>query len=111
MYITDRSSTREDILGTEIEILNALEFRVSKPTIYHYLQWFAHVANQDKPSCLWPPEQLKSFNLACYTLEMCLLDSRIVTRYPASKLAAAALFMSKKVETVVRLLDSYIKSH
>ena len=40
---------------------------------------------------------MKAFYLACYTLEMCLLDSRLTTKYTASKLAAAALFMSKKM--------------
>lgn len=33
VYITDRSSSRDDILETEISILNALDFAVSKPTM------------------------------------------------------------------------------
>merc|ERR1719253_1774158 len=44
VYITDRSSAREDIIETEIEILNTLGFEISKPTIYHYLLLFAHLA-------------------------------------------------------------------
>lgn len=42
--------------------------------IYHYLMYFANTA-YPQPQCLWPPEQLKAFHLACYTLEMCMLDS------------------------------------
>jgi len=97
VYITDRSSTREDILSTEIEILNALGFRISRPTIFHFLSSFASLGNGGGASCFWSQEQLKSFYLASYTLEMVLLDSKILMRYPASKLAAAALFMSKKI--------------
>jgi len=97
VYITDQSSTREEILHTEVEILNALGFRVSRPTIYHFLQYFAYSANSERMINNWPIEQRKAFYLACYTLELCLLDSKLVGRYAPSKLAAAALFMSKKV--------------
>jgi len=96
VYITDRSSSREDIIETEIDILNALDFLISRPTIYHHLMYFANTA-YPQPQCLWPPEQLKAFHLACYTLEMCMLDSVLTKKYAPSKLAAAALFMSKKI--------------
>lgn len=96
VYITDRSSSREDIIDTEIDILNALDFIISRPTIFHYLLYFANTA-YPQPQCLWPPLQLKAFHLACYTLEMCSLDSTLSKKYPASKLAAAALFMSKRI--------------
>ncbi|CAD7963005.1 unnamed protein product [Amoebophrya sp. A120] len=96
VYITDHSSSRNDILDTEIAILNTLNFDISGPTIYHYVAYYAHLA-YPYPQSMWPQEQLKAFNLACYTLEMCLLDSRTLHKHPFSKLAAAALFMSKKI--------------
>ena len=34
VYITDRSSSRDDIIETEISILNALGFNISSPTMY-----------------------------------------------------------------------------
>ncbi|CAD7968299.1 unnamed protein product [Amoebophrya sp. A25] len=96
VYITDRSSSRSDIINTEIEILNALNFDISKPTVYHFLLYYAHLA-YPYPMDLWPTEQLKAFTLASYTLEMCLLDSRTQNKHTPSKLAAAALFMAKKI--------------
>eukprot|EP00392_Amoebophrya_sp_AT5.2_P011244 g11319.t1 len=66
--------------------------QVSRPTIYHFLSYYAYLA-YPCPQEAWPLEQAKAFNLACYTLEMCLLDSRTQNKHPPSKLAAAALFM------------------
>lgn len=98
VYITDKSSSREDICETEIDILNALEFRIAGPTMYHYLRYYESVAMEHRAPAFWDQDQMKAFYLAQYTLEMSLMDyNKFGLLHPPSKLAASALFMAKKV--------------
>lgn len=43
VYITDRAFTRQEVLDMELEILRVLEFKMSVPTAYPFLQRFLSI--------------------------------------------------------------------
>jgi G2/mitotic-specific cyclin-B, other len=82
VYITDKAYTREQILAMEAAMLNALEFRVTVPTSYVFLQRFLKVANyNDHP---------RFNNLAMFLLERTLQEYRMI-QFPPSKIAASCV--------------------
>lgn len=97
--ITTSSIINKIVLAPNKPLAPVSSTKSSTHPSYHYLQYFAHLAYDGLPMVMWPAEQIKCFHLAGYTLEMCLLDSRIIMKHPPSKLAAAALFMAKKVSS------------
>lgn len=80
VYITDKAYTKEQILAMEAVILNTLEFRITVPTSYVFLNRFLKVANADAPTTL----------LATYLSERTLQEYKCLNHSP-SKLAAAAV--------------------
>lgn len=45
VYVTDRAYSRQDVLDMECEILRSLEFNISTPTAYPFLQRFLFMLN------------------------------------------------------------------
>ena len=80
VYITDKAYTREQILAMETAMLNSLEFRITVPTPYVFLNRFLKVANADPRTCL----------LATFIVERTLQEYRCLS-HPGSKVAAAAV--------------------
>ena len=48
VYITDKAYAREQILGMEAAMLTALEFRITVPTVYVFLNRYLKVAGADE---------------------------------------------------------------
>lgn len=84
--VCDNAYTRSELLRTEAEILQALNFELNRCTPYTFLELFRQkIALEDK-----------AFIFARYLLETALLDP-IHLRHSALDLAAAALFLVHKV--------------
>lgn len=85
VWITDKAFSKPEILKKEYEILMALDFQVTTPSSYRFLERFAKVLGVDK----------EGFFLAQYLLELAMLDLKMA-QYRPSVLAAAALYASNK---------------
>ena len=83
VYITDKAYTKEDILKMEQSILSVLDFNVTTPSSYRFLERFAKVINADTPL----------FNLARYLIELPLIEYRML-KYSPSNIAASAIYLA-----------------
>lgn len=83
VYITDKAYTREQILQMESSMLNTLEFRITVPTAYVFLNRCLKVAAADERTTL----------LATYFVERTLQEYRMLQHLP-SKVAAAGVNMA-----------------
>jgi cyclin B len=86
VYVTDKAYTREDILKMEVAILNALEYKICRPTSVSFVERYQSVngctdAHRD---------------LAQYLLELTLVDYKML-KYTPSHLAAASILLSNKL--------------
>ena len=83
VYITDKAYTKEEILKMENSMLTTLDFDVTTPSSYRFLERFAKIINADTAL----------FNLAWYLIELPLIEYRML-KYLPSNLAASALFLA-----------------
>jgi cyclin B len=83
VYITDKAYTREQILAMESSILSTLDFRITVPTTYVFLNRYLKAAAADERTTL----------LATFFVERTLQDYKMLAHLP-SKLAAAAVNMA-----------------
>jgi len=82
VYITDKAYTKEQILQMEASMLNTLEFRITVPTAYVFLNRFLKVANAHM--------DVKLGYFATYIAERMLQEFRMLN-YTPSRVAAAAV--------------------
>lgn len=87
VYITDRAYTKEEILKKEWEMLTKMEFNITAPSSYRFLERIYK---------LCPEADEKIFNLSRYLIELSLVEYRML-KHPPSMLASAALFLSMKI--------------
>ena len=87
-YITDNAYTKKEILKMEIDILSTLNFNITFPTQYKFIEIYKRILNFDD----------KTFCFSWYCLELCLIDYKMI-KYKPSFLAACAVFCA------YRLLD------
>ena len=80
VYITDKAYTREQILAMEAHMLNTLDFRITVPTAFVFLNRGLKAAEADN--------KLQLF--ATFIVERCLQEYRMLA-HPPSKVAAAGL--------------------
>lgn len=83
VYITDKAYTKEQILMMEATMLNALEFKVTVPTTFVFVNRYLKVAGESDTNA-------RISLLATYLVERCLQEYKMLT-YPPSKIAAAAV--------------------
>lgn len=86
VYITDKAYSKEEILKMEQQILSTLDFNVTTPSTYRFLERFSKIINVDTPL----------FNLARYLIELPLIEYRML-KYTPSNLAASALYLAQKI--------------
>ena len=84
--ITDNTYTREQILELEFRILKELDYNVTFPTTYRFVERFHHITDGPR----------EVFELACYLLELCLVEVRM-NRWLPSRIACSALYLSRKM--------------
>ncbi|CAM9273656.1 unnamed protein product [Scytosiphon promiscuus] len=85
VFITDRAYNREQILEMESTMANALEFRLTVPTIYCFLLRYLKAAHADK----------KIVQLSCYVAERMLQEVTMLDYLP-SVVACCAIYVARK---------------
>ena len=83
VYITDNAYTQQDILEMEHDILRTLEFNVTFPSAYLFLNRYAKLSKADDIT----------FALARYLVEVPLIEYRML-KYSASMTAASAIYVA-----------------
>jgi hypothetical protein len=83
VYITDKAYTKEEILKMEYHMLTTLDFDMTVPSSFRFLERFAKIANADETL----------FNLACYLSELTLIEYRML-QYTPSNIAASSLYLA-----------------
>jgi len=83
IYVCDNAYTRDDMLDLEVSMLTALNFRITCPTVVHFLEPFCQISQCDA----------LHRNLAQYIAELALFELALL-RYSPSHLAAASLLLS-----------------
>ncbi len=86
VYITDNAYEQKDILKLEYEVLRTLEFNVTTPSAYRFLERYAKLIGANS----------KTFNLAWYLIELPLIEYKML-KYKPSLISSAALFLANKV--------------
>ena len=86
VYITDKAYTKEEILKMESSILTALDFNISTPSAYRFIERFTRIAQADSPL----------FNLTRYLIELPLIEYRML-KYSPSNQASSALYLANKI--------------
>eukprot|EP01121_Diplochlamys_sp_Union-15-3_P005588 TRINITY_DN15918_c0_g1_i1.p1 TRINITY_DN15918_c0_g1~~TRINITY_DN15918_c0_g1_i1.p1 ORF type:complete len:237 (-),score=27.28 TRINITY_DN15918_c0_g1_i1:4-714(-) len=97
IYISDKAFTRDNILSMEIDILNTLQFNLTPVTPLHFLRRLSKAAKSD----------MKAHTLCKYIIEITLLDVKML-KFPPSKIAAAALYISRRMLKISPIWDSTI---
>ena len=87
-YITDHAYTKKEILNMEMEILSVLNFNITFPTPFRFIEIYKQILNFDD----------KTFTFAWYCIELCLIEYKMI-KYKPSFLAACSVFCA------YRLLD------
>jgi len=86
VYITDKAYSKEEILKMEQNILAVLDFNITAPSAYRFLERFTKVVSGDA----------LLFNLSRYLIELPLIEYRML-RYSPSNIAASAVFLALKI--------------
>lgn len=87
VYITDKAYSKQEILKMEYTILSALEFNLTNPSSYRFLERFFKVSES---------ENMALFNLSRYLIELPLIEYRML-KYNPSNIACSALFLANKI--------------
>ena len=83
IYITDKAYNKEEVLNMEIEMLKTLNYDITFPTQYKFLEFYKKKLNLDE----------KSFFYSWYCLELSLIDYKMI-KYDCKIIAASACFIS-----------------
>ncbi len=86
VYITDKAYTKEEILQMENEILAALQYNITVPSSFRYLELYNYFLKLDE----------SSFMFCRYLLEHFLVDYKML-KYNPTLLASASLYITLKI--------------
>ena len=87
IYMTDKAYSKEQILETERKLLQSLDFTITAPSIYRFLERFSKLSSSDD----------LIFNFSRYIGELTLVETSMYKWLP-SQIAASALYVAKKVQ-------------
>jgi cyclin B len=87
VYITDKAYTKEEILTMEAEILSTLEYNVTSPSCYRFLELYGALAG------LSAEEQ----HLTHYLIELSAVEYKML-RYSPSLITTAAIYLTNKIK-------------
>jgi len=86
-YITDDSYTKEEILQMEQNVLKMLDFNVTIPSSFRFLQRFLNYLGTDNKKVEY---------MAQYLIELSLIDCRL-RKYKPSVISAGALYIANRM--------------
>ena len=95
--VTEHAYNKQQLLKMENDILKALEFNLTVPSAFRFLERYARLA-------VVPPN---AFNLARFISELALVEYHMV-QYKASVTAAAALYVALKVLKMEHLVNETV---
>eukprot|EP01018_Ginkgo_biloba_P005917 Gb_10664 [translate_table: standard] len=98
--ISDRAYTRNEVLQMEKSMLNTLQFNITVPTPYVFMNRFLKAAESDNDLEM----------VAFFLVELCLVEY-IMLRYPPSMLAAAAVYTGQCILKKVPSWTKTLKNH
>jgi cyclin B len=85
VYITDKAYVKSDVLDMEYKMLSSLNFDVTFPTQWSFLEIFRKKLNINQ----------KTFNLAWFLMELSLINSKML-KFKYSQIAASAIMIAIK---------------
>jgi cyclin B len=83
VYITDNAYTGRDIVKMEYDIIKELQFNLTTPSAYTFMNRYSRVAGADSVT----------HSLALYLIELPLIEYRML-KYEPSMVAAAAIYVA-----------------
>lgn len=86
IYMTAKAYTKEQILAQERDILMSLEFNITAPSAFRFLERYIKLSDSDD----------LIMNFARYITELSLVDSNYYKWRP-SNIAASAIYVARKV--------------
>lgn len=84
--ITDNTYSKEQIMRKEFELLNSLDFDMTFPTTFRFLERYNNLSDSPK----------EVFLLACYLSELSLIEVKM-NKWLPSRIASSALYLSRKM--------------
>ncbi len=91
VYISDGAYTKDQILAMEQSMLGTLGFNLNAPSPLHFLRRYSKAAGSD----------YQIHTLCKYLIELSIMDIKLL-KYPASKLAAGAVYIARSMTRTVR---------
>ena len=85
VLITDSAYTAEQVIAMENRVLRTLDFNLTAPSAFRFLQRYARICECDE----------HSFNLARYLIELGLVEYKLL-KYKPSNIAASAIYLTQK---------------
>lgn len=86
VYITDKAYTKEEILAQEYDLLRTLDFNITTPSTYRFLERFMKLSDSDD----------LIFNFARYLTEMTLIEIKM-QKWKPSIVAASSIYVARKI--------------
>jgi G2/mitotic-specific cyclin-B, other len=86
IYVTDNAYIQDQVLEAENSILRCLNFNLTTPSSFRFLQRYSRVCEFDE----------YAFNLSRYIIELSLTEYKLI-KYKPSNIAAAAIALTQKI--------------
>lgn len=86
VYVTDQAYTKEEIFAMEGKILSVLEFNITFPTSFRFLERMTALSKYEERNTM----------LARYLIELALVEHKMI-KYAPSLLAAGAIYLVNKI--------------
>lgn len=86
IYMTDKAYTKEQMLAMETEILKTLDFNMTVPSCYRFLERFVKLSQSD--------DLIENF--ARYIIELSLFETSMY-KWKQSHIASSAIYVARKV--------------
>ena len=102
--VSENKFTHAQIVAMEFEILLALQFDLTTPSAYRFLEWFHQMSLRSGGGIF--DDQI--FFFAQYIQELTLLEGSLL-KYNPSEIAAAALILSNKSQRNINIWTSQME--
>lgn len=86
VYITDKAYVKQDVLDMEIDMLKTLNYSITFPTIWRFLETFKRRLGLDR----------KTFNMGYFLSDLMLINYKIL-KFKMSEIAAAAVLIATRI--------------
>jgi hypothetical protein len=93
LHVATSPYTWKTVLRFEVEVLNAIRFELNAPTALHFLRFFSHRTGSS----------VRTHALARFVAELSLVSGTLAADHPPSCIAAASLYVARRVLGVVPL--------